>query len=231
MPNPSLELTSNSVVRQLSRPASHFGLASRRTTLLAAAQFPRKAPWYCTMSRSVKPTWRSVLRVKVPLCLMALPIAIAGCASRYQAPAGIDRAVLVTNVEYREKGIGTVSLQNFADEACTKSPQGTRIAAYVSSGRLAPLRGFETPIVANKPFVFTFLYSIGVETVGGQTSCRVTTSFTPKPGRRYRTDFVLLRDSCKVDLVEVNAATSQEQPVPDARQLQHACFDVGLGAK
>ena|SRR5205809_985382 len=171
------------------------------------------------------------MKMRALLWLIGLLALIAGCASRYQAPIGTDRAVLVTNVDYRERSIGGVALQTFADEKCGRSPQGTRIADYVSSGRLAPLQGFETPIPADQLFVFTFLYSVGVQTMGGNTSCKITTAFTPKPGRRYRTDFVLLRDSCKVSLVEVHAGQSRSEAVSDARQLQHACFDAGLGAR
>src|SRR5205814_5086260 len=123
--------------------------------------------------------------------------------SKYQLAESPERAVLVTDVDYTGKSIGWVALQAFRDEQCGKEPSGTRIADFVSSGRLAPLHGLETPIPANRLFVFTFHYSLGVETMGGKTTCLVTTAFTPVSGKRYGASFDLQANTCSVSLVDL----------------------------
>jgi len=164
--------------------------------------------------------------------LITTIILLASCASKYQPSAAPEQATLAVDVEYKEKGLGWVALQAFADEKCHKHPNGTRVADFVSSGRLSPLSGFKTKLTANQPFVFTFSYSLGVETMGGATTCKVSTAFIPESGKNYAATFTLLANSCKLNFVETGFSLTSDSatPVTGAKKVIPACFDVGFGA-
>jgi|CXWL01.1.fsa_nt_gi hypothetical protein len=147
----------------------------------------------------------------------------------YVVPDSAAKATLVASADFGGRTAGVIRVQAFADDKCAKTPHGNRMAAFISTGALAPLSGIAIPVEANKELVFTFAYEVGVPTMTFTSSCIVTTAFRPEQGKTYRAHIALGGGSCTVRLSHSapGAALGPADPiVADARPVKPQCYNI-----
>ncbi len=165
------------------------------------------------------------MKQAVPLIVACL--LVSGCVRHYTLPENVPKAVI--NLRTNLNG---VRVQVYADDKCTHSPHGNRLA-YFFLNVADPHSGVDKQIPTNEEFIFTHAFSstysvaaAGAIYSGGGT-CNVTVGFKPTSGTRYQSMFTRQGDRCVLDLLKVVKGESGEQLVREesARRIHPPCVN------
>lgn len=135
--------------------------------------------------------------------LLVATLALTGCAQHYAAPTSGPTATLTLSATLEGWGPWLL-VQNFQDERCTASPNGSRLATFTTKslqGKGDPHGGVEKMVPAGQPAVFSYVYQDGAAGFTDTESCVVTQSFVPEAGAKYRATFRIINKACVVSVV------------------------------
>jgi hypothetical protein len=122
---------------------------------------------------------------------------LAACTTPYIAPETSPKASLEINVEYATSAKGIIYVKTYADEACSPSPRGTRVATFNNSPLNTTPRTETVAIEADKLFVVTGHFSGGNPALYS-LSCLTTLGFVPEANRKYILQFVATNSNCQM---------------------------------
>lgn len=153
-------------------------------------------------------------------------LSLASCAKQYVAPSAGPTATLTLSASIA--GAGPVLLvQNFDNEQCAPSANGTRLATFTTTsvqGAGDPHDGVARVVPAGRPMVFSYIYQFGLPPFTNSNSCQVTQSFVPVPGAKYRAYFDIVGQVCRVQVLREDG--SAPGAVEALRRVQPACYNT-----
>jgi len=124
---------------------------------------------------------------------------ISGCANYYVAPTEGPKATVTFSAAGVDPG-ATILVQNFDNDSCAPSKNGTRLATFTTraiQGKGDPHEGVVRALPAARPAVITFFYNDGSSGYMN-ASCTITEAFIPAIGGRYLVQFRKLGQTCWV---------------------------------
>ncbi|WP_144240736.1 hypothetical protein [Dyella japonica] len=151
-------------------------------------------------------------------------ILLAGCADHFVAPTSGP----VAEANFAAAGLdhgATILVQNFDNESCAPSRNGTRLATFTTTaiqGKGDSHDGVARTIPAGKPAIFTYAYNDGSSGVMDKT-CSITESFVPTAGARYLVKFHKLDKTC--DLSVTRQDGNDPKAVEGLHQVKPICLN------
>ena len=148
---------------------------------------------------------------------------VCGCASHYAAPTSGPTATLTLSASSLGPG-SWLLVQNFENDACAPSANGTRLATFTTTsvqGKGDPHNGVARAVPAGRPVVVSFVYQAGASGFTDTQSCVVTQSFVPVAGARYRAAFEILQAQCGVFVLREDGG--DPKAVDALHQVTPAC--------
>lgn len=158
--------------------------------------------------------------------IAASALLLTSCAKHYVAPTGVATATLTLAASMDSYG-PWLSVQNFDDEKCARSPNGNRLATFTTTGvqgKGDPHEGVDRTVPAGRPLVFSYIYQAGTAGFTDTESCRITQTFMPLAGAKYRAKFAVMGDRCVVSVFRVDGGKPEK--VDDLRQVLPACNNI-----
>lgn len=150
---------------------------------------------------------------------------LAGCATAYKAPVSGPSATLTFAT--MPLGLGSsILVQNFDDDDCADSPNGTRLATFAGApfqGSADPHDGVSRTIPAGRPVVFSFVFENGAAGFTDTRSCTITTTFLPTAGAHYRASFDIVGKTCRVGVRRVDGENPLD--LEALRLVEPACVN------
>lgn len=152
-------------------------------------------------------------------------LALTGCLSIYQMPAGSPSATFSLEVYSDATGttLRTAYARALRDTDCAHSAHGYRLGDMANSNS-NPLRTTPVSIGAQGPFAFTANYTDA--RFAQNRSCRVTATFVPRPGARYKA-VLNVQDNVQKCELGVYDATSGSLKQVEFSMPPHSCGDQG----
>jgi len=150
------------------------------------------------------------------LIVIALSLIVTSCATQYKAPIKSATATLEI-----ESNIENVFVQNFRNEECGESPNGTRLAFLTSKN----LTGVKKQIEANGQFVISFKRAhLNAYTSGWE--CTSTAVFKPIADETYRAMYQFKDNKCGLVILRREMKNQREVFVKDSsfRKAKKSCF-------
>lgn len=153
---------------------------------------------------------------------------LAGCASHYVAPTEGPTATVTFSASGMDPG-ATILVQDFENDSCASSKNGTRLATFTTTaiqGKGDPHDGIARAMLAGRPAVITFFYNDGSSGYM-DASCTITQAFTPVIGGRYLVQFNKSGHTCRVFVTRQDG----EDPaaVTNLHQIKPACINGTTG--
>jgi hypothetical protein len=152
-------------------------------------------------------------------------LSMAGWISHHVAPPDTPTATLTLSTGPMPHG-SYMFVQAFANDACGKHPDGTRLAFFGTKrlqGKSDPHDGVERAIRADHPIVVSFFHQEGAPGLTDSARCVVTRGFMPKAGARYRGRIDITEHHC---IVAIEREDGDDPGAVDGlHPVEPACHD------
>lgn len=160
--------------------------------------------------------------------VLTCTLLLTGCARHYVAPTEGPKATVTFAASGMDPG-ATILVQNFENDSCVSSKNGTRLATFTTrsiQGKGDPHDGIARAMLAGRPAVITFFYNDGSSGYVN-ASCTITQAFTPAFGGRYLVQFNKIGRTCRVLVTRQDG----EDPtaVTNLHRVEPACLNVTTG--
>ncbi|MHB1895190.1 MAG: hypothetical protein ACYCOY_00845 [Metallibacterium sp.] len=160
--------------------------------------------------------------------VLSCTMLLAGCASYYVAPTEGPKATVTFSAAGMDLG-AAILVQNFENDSCASSKNGTRLATFTTTaiqGKGDPHDGIARAMPAGRPAVITFFYN---DWSSGymDASCTITQAFTPVIGGRYLVHFIKSGLICRVLVTRQDG--KDPTAVTNLHQVKPACINGTTG--